>query len=394
MNSALITHISRIHELRKELWRRSGIKKEELMNIWSRWIITHRSLFSQSGFFLPSDDEYDCQLLVELQSKGCECSNEVYDFLLSECRSLNMQYNPVADTATFGLHGIVPVYKRYVQNDIATGAGNPPRTSAVPVDSVAPGRTPGLLVRYNTYDLPVIYECGNLTYKVQPSVHRKLMGLYCGQPETGRADTPLRDGYVWLVLAMYDLLEGKGLQWALPAAVMNVLQQYLGCYTELFASPINSCHTQYYSLFPWDKYFGSRGNFFTAPDSDFESGCFQVNPPFIIPLFIKASERILQLLERADSSGKDLTFVYIMPEWDKFDAYDVVADSRFCLKQITLEPQGHYYYQYSNDSYIRARFGTKILFMSTDSRCYSPDLEKALYYSFSGPYRWQGARRF
>ena len=177
------------------------------------------------------------------------------------------------------------------------------------------------------------------------------------------------------------MLDGKGLQWAIPTSVMSLLQTRFKCNTELFASPLNRLLDNYYSLFPLDKLFGSRGNFFLSPDSDFVSGAYEVNPPFIDSLFLKTTLRILRLLEIAEGNDKDLTFIYIMPKWTDFETYSLVKESQFCIKEIILRPYCHYYFQYITNTYIKAKFTTCIVILSTnpvlcDAAC-ETDITKA-----------------
>ena len=355
MNSQLICHIKDILSLREQFSRKSGIHKEaETFKIWARWIITHRSLFPQDHIYLPSDSEYDFQILTELQMKGCPKDKQTYEWLLSACADVNQRYPKLtlSETEFPGIHGNIPVYYQ------ETGTGK---------------------------SRQAVFSCGDFVYELPMHVVRKLDRLYVS---TGLAMPSMKNEYIWLITALYDLLDGKGLQWAVPATVMWLLQQDLGCYTELFASPINTYNSSYYSLFSYDRYFGSKGNFFTAPNSDFVEGAYQINPPFIIPLFTKTTERVLELLEIAEQNEKLLTFVYIMPEWDDFPAYNMVSETRFCMKQIKMDPGRHYYHQYSTGSYIKARFGTHIIFLSTDMKCCNNEFEKAIKVAFSQPFKF------
>jgi hypothetical protein len=221
----------------------------------------------------------------------------------------------------------------------------------------------------------VILECAQLSEIIPTSVYNRMSRNYKGLSK-------YKNSYVWLCSAVYSILDGKGLQWAVPPTVMNLLQSHLCCYTELFASPLNAYNKHYYSLYPLDKVFGSKGNFFTAPDSDFIEGVYQVNPPFIDQLFTKTSERILELLDHADATNRELTFIYVMPEWRNFVTYDMIAESRFCVKRIFLKSNHHCYYQYSTGSYIPARFGSYMFFLSTNSMICNNALESNIRYAF------------
>jgi Phosphorylated CTD interacting factor 1 WW domain len=164
---------------------------------------------------------------------------------------------------------------------------------------------------------------------------------------------------------MYDILDGKGLQWAAPPAVFRLLQ-HIGCDTELFASPLNCNLTHYYSLFEYDKLFGSKGNFFSAPETNFREGIYEVNPPFINEIFVKSTERIIHFLEVAESSGKGLTFIYIMPGWIDNESFALINSSKYKQQEIVLEKSDHYYYESSTSSFIPARFYTHVIILTTD----------------------------
>jgi hypothetical protein len=355
MNKQLTMHIKGIQELRKALGVRANIDKEgELSKIWARWIITHRSLFKQDYIYLPGDTEYDYQLLTELHMKGCVNTKEIYKYLMECCSVLNSRMGSLTSSLEFGgIHG-------------------------------------SELVNVKEEGKYVILECDGISDRLPISVYKKMGRMY---RNAAMAPEHLKNGYIWLTMTLYSLLDGKGLQWAVPSAVMAILKQDMGCDVELFASPINSMHMNYYSLFPYDRYFGSRGNFFNTKDDAFIEGTYQINPPFIISLFVKTTEKILRLLEIADLNNKNLTFIYIMPEWDDFTAYNMVSESRFCMKQIKLEAGHHYYYQYSTGGYIKARFGTLVIFLSTDMKCCGNELEKAIKIAFAQPFNYSSLFR-
>lgn len=344
MNVDLISYIKEILHLRGVFTTISQMDKEsEVMKIWARWIITHRSLCRQGNLILPDDHEYDSQLIVELQDKGVNVEHAEYlhDWLLYECQHVNKSYSPIATVEYGGIHGNVELAIQQHGDSI--------------------------------YIKPLGET--SLEQMLPLCVYNRLSRWYQGS-------APQRDGYIWLCSMIYSILDGKGLQWAVPPAVMELLQSNLGCYTELFASPLNAYNKNYYSLFPLDSIFGSKGNFFTAPNENFLSGTFQINPPFIDQLFTKTSERVLHLLDLADRNGQELTFIYIMPEWKDFVTYNMIAESRFCVKQIHLRNRQHYYYQYSTSSYIPARFGSYMFFLSTNSKICSNTLETSIRYAF------------
>jgi hypothetical protein len=171
--------------------------------------------------------------------------------------------------------------------------------------------------------------------------------------------------YVFITAVSYNLLDHNGLQWAVPPAVLNIFKNQLGCDCEIFASPFNHRSSKYYSLFYHDRYFNSSGNFFTAPDSDFATGCYHVNPPFIISVFNKTVDRLEKLLTIADCKSKELTFIIILPDWKDATALDRLKNGSWSLDSIYCSKYRHYYMDYSDETYIKATFGTWIFFLST-----------------------------
>lgn len=352
MNRIVVQHLKSILEFRDNFMVASNIENDgEIMKIWARWIITHRSLFPQKSLFLPDDNEFDPQFIVELCNKGItlEHSHFLHDMVLNESINLNLQIDWYSSDNEFG------------------GLHAREEKDRCPVD-------------VSEYNNEVAISCDGASITIPCLTFNKM--LRC----TGHLGN-LQINYIWYTCMLYQILDGKGFQWAVPNIVMNILKYKVGCDTELFASPINSVYKKYYSLFPHDTHFGSLGNFFNAPDTSFKSGAFQVNPPFIDCLFTLTTTRILRLLSIAEAHGESLTFVYIMPHWNKFVTYDMAIESPYCVKQINLKAYNHYYYQSITNTYIKARFGTSIIFLSTNSRCCDNSVEFDIIAGFNSGHR-------
>lgn len=137
---------------------------------------------------------------------------------------------------------------------------------------------------------------------------------------------------------------GKGLQSATPPAVHESLDRVIGFAPlgELFASPFNSQHSRFCSLFPMiDSHFGSRGGGLqdstwdqirdhglsqpTHPvlpvykranwDSLPRHGYWLVNPPFEVCVANHAVHRAIATLEEVKSKNGSLSFLFILPLW-------------------------------------------------------------------------------
>jgi hypothetical protein len=326
-----VRYLSAIEKLREEFAEKLNIARHtEAYKIWARWIITHRSLFQQKTFFLPTDDLInDSQIIVEMVSKGVaiDDANDIYHWLMLKTKIIN----------------------------------------DIPVLSTLP---------------EVSYDGNILKDGSERFAHQMVNNgiILQKMQKSCTHEDPLAAS--WFCYTLYQLLEGKGLQWAVPKKVMRAFEYCFNCDTELFASPINNYFDNYYSLFEIDKFFGSKGNFFATTSKDFVEGSFQVNPPFIDPLFSKLTNRVLRYLDVADRANKQLTFIYVMPEWTDCDGYDKLVESRYCSKLIRLPKNYHSYYQYDTNSYIRARFTTVILIMSTNLNICTFEMEKDIKRGF------------
>jgi hypothetical protein len=352
MNSQLIDHIKEILALRNSLTTICKVSQSsEIMKIWARWIITHRSMFKQKSLFLPDDNVYDVQLVKEIVDKDCSHDHAVYihNWLWENTTRINRRYRLLAEAETGGIHGTIPIIVTHNNKSVNLGLSSS--------------------------------DSDNLIANIPVSVYQKMRREY---EEYTMMPASCCDSAIWTTVILYGMLDGKGLQWAVPPPFLQYLSK-MGCNTELFGSPINHYYPNYYSLFDIDRTFGARGNFFTAPDSDFLQGCYQVNPPFIDAIFTKTTNRILGLLDSAVKKGTELTFVYVMPQWDDFFTMSAVTDSRYCVNHITLDADKHCYYEYSTNCYIRAKFRTSVIFLSTNYHCAGHISPKQIYNLFKRP---------
>jgi hypothetical protein len=82
---------------------------------------------------------------------------------------------------------------------------------------------------------------------------------------------------------------------------------------EGFASPLNCYFDTYCSAFvDTDAAFGSCGSFF---DHEFESGCIEVNPPFVEEVMEPCRVAMLRQLRAAEDAGRSLCFLLVIPDW-------------------------------------------------------------------------------
>ncbi|KAK8830068.1 hypothetical protein WA556_000710 [Blastocystis sp. ATCC 50177/Nand II] len=149
-----------------------------------------------------------------------------------------------------------------------------------------------------------------------------------------------------LLLLRYNTISGtvRGYQMALPTSVFELLQSKYHLQHECFASPMNSCAllNSYCSRFrDTDAPFGSKGSFF---DYEVDEGVFESNPPFVEECMIRNIKHILDLLEKAEKSGKALTFFIIVPKWDEKDC-ESYNRTRFTTPDRQTDDENRHFYR-------------------------------------------------
>jgi hypothetical protein len=368
MNDQLILYWERAIRERSLLDRNT-----KYLKIWARWIITHLSLCPQTPAWclLPNDDSYDLQLDKEFRDVGKSVQHSAQ--LQRHFNHLTRQFNRyplMADHEFGGIVGRVPVRVHHKRDQVTLVAD-------VARDQLRRPLDPNLI----PYDLAI---CRKYKIRMSVCIPAKLYQILRQRVRSAQLLPAYIDAHILFLVALYRLLEGKGLQWSTPPPVTQTLQSQLNCQTELFASPLNNTYPYYYSLFPTERMFGSLGNFFRQQPTLLE-GSYQVNPPFIDAVFTKTTYQLLAWLTRAQQHNRELTFVYIMPNWDNFLTRDLLLYSRFCVSRIELRPMQHYYYQTATDSYIQARFGTLVLILTTNPALINPRLEAAIIKGFQSP---------
>lgn len=340
-----------IYQLKKWFVDFSGLDKYEAYKIWARWIITHMSLHQQTNMFVPSmNTDNDLQIVVELVSKGCSRRRAQFHSL-----ALAQRARAISN------HFDRKVFVDPIGSSIYSLSMNVThRGSEVTIEPS---------------------QCQNrFSHTIPVTLWNRLKTMY-NYSQTARFQQRFMNQSIWMTLMLYSLLDGKSLQWAVPKSVFKYIQREFNCNTELFASPLNAYFKKYYSLFKIDRQFGSLGNFFAAPSGNFLEGCYQINPPFIDVLFSETSSRILDYLDTADKNGKDLTFIYIMPDWDKLGGFELLRTSKYCVKIKKIPAGDHFYKQAPRDRYIRVHFNTNVLILSTNMEiCPDYKMHKIAYH--------------
>ena len=76
-----------------------------------------------------------------------------------------------------------------------------------------------------------------------------------------------------------------------------------------------------------DKWFGSRGSFFSFHP---RCGSFQCNPPFVDGIMTLAAAHVVHLLAGAESNGQAMSFVVVLPDWHA-ESHHRLMSTRFLV---------------------------------------------------------------
>lgn len=175
---------------------------------------------------------------------------------------------------------------------------------------------------------------------------------------------------LWLMLMRYKTAQGLGYQMALPDACFRVLRDDFGVTHECFASPLNCFFdTSYGSAFPdTDRFFGSSPPFMQR--SFDTGGSFEVNPPFVEEILAAVALRIIECLQKVDTTA--LSFVVIMPMWKDTPAFATLTKSPFARRVLEFAKHKHIYRpgnQHTKPTTIEkpAGAGSLVVFMQNDN---------------------------
>lgn len=347
--------------------------KYEAYKIWAAWIIEQRSFYQSIDFFLPN---------------------------ITQKKFINQADKPVVQPVVQSgfqpvVQSLAPSPEQLIQVLIEKGTDNALiERFYTDISTEAQQLTKAhlyLKLKYNPQIevVPVLQhhrQIVSLSYQsikhvLKQSQYYKLSTYYRGPKD----EFHLR---LWKMLNNYYLLDGHSYQWAIPNRILKTIRLYMNVKAELFASPINSHYPEYYSLFSEDGDFGSRGNFFRAPDEDFLEGVFQVNPPFIDRIFLETIKKILHWLDLAEINNRGLMFIFFMPGWLDSAAYRLAKEDALVFQEIRLAENQHYYYSYHEHRYVKVQFATHILILSNSiaQNWFTPNIRSNIINIFSNPF--------
>lgn len=232
-----------------------------------------------------------------------------------------------------------------------------------------------IVITYNKFTKLYNLVFKDTYVKIPEHKYKILLSQYTGNPR-------YLNYYLFEVCYNYYILDGNGMQWAVPIKLGEYLEQELKATTELCASPFNHHLPLYCSLFYVDMQFGAMDNIFELNPKQQLSGVFEINPPFIEHVFEQTTNLILSLLQY---SNQPLMFIYIMPSWTDSPSYLRLHNNshKFLLDEITLNPNTHYYYQYCDQQIITANFKTKVLILGNQDSLWSPIIRDNIISKFT-----------
>jgi len=123
------------------------------------------------------------------------------------------------------------------------------------------------------------------------------------------------DHIIWIIIYRYQLLGSNNHQLGILPKIINSMIKDYNLNFECFASSINNTLKNYCSIYyDLEKYFGSKGNFFSI---ELEEGVYSFNPPYQKDIIDAGIRRLLFFLENSKNKNKNLTFIITIPIWDK-----------------------------------------------------------------------------
>lgn len=223
---------------------------------------------------------------------------------------------------------------------------------------------------------------------VPTDIYNKLKKTYTG-------NILVMDTIIWIIIFRYQLLGSNNHQLGVLPNIINKMVKDYNLNFECFASSINSTLTNYCSIYyDVEKYFGSQGNFFNY---NITEGVYGFNPPYQIDIMNFGMEKVLRLLEKANTELKKLTFIITIPIWDKegqeqlnqtnkidygdFEIIKKIKTSEYFIGLRLISKEDFTYLDHNFKLYKNKTIqNTYIIMMSTDNLI---DFEKINNYNFS-----------
>lgn len=153
----------------------------------------------------------------------------------------------------------------------------------------------------------IILTYNNHSLRIYKDLYNRLYDKY---KITNMNNIEYADEYIYCLYLRYSYIDADMQQLAIHPNIKNILKKE-GINFELFGSSINSLSDNYCSLFyDIEKYFGSKGGFFTLKITQ---GIYWCNPPYINSLMEECAKKIINDLK----NNKNVGFLITIPIWDK-----------------------------------------------------------------------------
>lgn len=147
---------------------------------------------------------------------------------------------------------------------------------------------------------------------------------------------------VFSLLRRLKTMDLKEYRKRIPYKLFDYLKSTIGIQHECFATPLNCYLDSYSSLwYDSDKWFGSKGNFFSIKEYFPDGGSFQVFPPSTMLFVLIVSEYILDWVTK--EKYKPLSFVFFMTKDKKYGVYDKLLKNKFTRLFIDINIIAHQY---------------------------------------------------
>jgi hypothetical protein len=172
------------------------------------------------------------------------------------------------------------------------------------------------------------------------------------------------DDLVYMLLLRYNTVDSGGHQWGMPFAIREKFRK-LGFNFECFASSMNHFYHYYCSMFyDIEKYFMSLGPF---QNIEYIKGTYMANPPYELHLL----NIIVKTFTKSLSGSKNLTFMYGLPDWERFGEKFYFIDeskrSKYHKWYIKFEPYKYPWHDFmSNDKVMRIPSSYRIVLSNHD----------------------------
>jgi hypothetical protein len=162
--------------------------------------------------------------------------------------------------------------------------------------------------------------------------------------------------FLFYIIVGFD----TGQFWGLHPYIYNFINNNFTNCIECFASPFNNNIENYCSLlYPIDKYYGSKGDFFEN-FLKVNYNVYVINPPFIDTIILK----VFDMIEEKLKYNRIQIFLYI-PQWDDiFIPWYNKISNKYNTVLCKLNKNDSIVYDYIAAKPLKATFGTYFIYIN------------------------------